>query len=209
MKIVAISDTHGRHDQMEPLPEGDVLVHTGDVSGRGRRNQVIKFLDWFKGLNFEHKIFIAGNHDFYFEQAPAPEIAELVGTDLVYLNDSGLTINGINFWGSPVQPWFYDWAFNRQRGADIDKHWQLIPANTDVLLTHGPPKNILDKVFRGENVGCEMLLKKIREIKPKVSIFGHIHEAYGTEEIDGTKFINASIVNLAYEVANKPVVFEV
>ena len=208
MKLVLISDTHGYHNEVF-LPKGDILLHTGDISKRGGREEVIDFLDWFRIQDFEHKIFIAGNHDFFFENAKEEELIKLIGTDITYLNDSGITINGLNIWGSPVQPRFFNWAFNRDRGDDIDRHWQLIPPNTDVLLTHGPPKGILDRTDRGEAVGCEMLLQKIKEIEPQLSVFGHIHEAYGMKKSEKTTFVNASVVNLQYQVVNEAVEVEI
>lgn len=207
MRVVAISDTHGLHNQLQ-LPKGDLLLHSGDVSKRGKEQEIIAFLHWFSQQDFKYKIFIAGNHDFYFERASEKEIADLIPDNVIYLNDSGITIEGINIWGSPVQPRFFNWAFNRDRGADIDRHWQLIPENTDILLTHGPPHGILDETFQGVAVGCEMLLQRIEQIQPKYSIFGHIHEGYGQVTKNNIHFINASVVNLRYMVVNPPVEFE-
>ena len=208
MKITAISDTHGQHHALK-LPPGDILLHAGDVSKRGRPHEVQDFINWFAAQDYEHKIFIAGNHDFFFEKYSQAEIETYLRPEITYLNDSGITIDGLKIWGSPVQPWFYDWAFNRQRGADIDRHWQLIPEDTDILITHGPPYGILDRTARNELVGCEMLLKRIEEIKPKISLFGHIHEAYGLVEKEGTTFVNASVLNLEYRLVNDAVVLEV
>ncbi|MFK7978501.1 MAG: metallophosphatase domain-containing protein [Saprospiraceae bacterium] len=207
MKIVAISDTHGLHNQLQ-LPKGDMLLHSGDVAKRGSEQEIVAFLNWFSQQDFQYKIFIAGNHDFYFEETSAAAIADLIPENVIYLNDSGVTIEGIHIWGSPVQPRFFDWAFNRDRGADIDRHWQLIPENTDILLTHGPPQGILDKTSQGLEVGCEMLLTRIEQIQPKYNIFGHIHEAYGQVTKNNIHFINASVVNLRYMVVNPPVEFE-
>lgn len=207
MRFIAISDTHGKHGQIL-IPEGDVLIHAGDVCSRGSREEAEAFVKWFSSLPHRYKIFIAGNHDFYFERAAPEEVKKLIPANLIYLNDSGVAIEGIRIWGSPVQPWFMDWAFNRQRGADIRKHWDLIPANTDVLVTHGPVHGILDKTFTGESVGCEDLLHKVLEIKPKVHICGHIHEGYGEVHQHGVHFINASNLNLNYRPVNKAVVFE-
>ncbi len=207
MKLVLISDTHGNHQRL-PLPDGDVLLHTGDISKRGSEFEVQLFLEWFAEQDFEHKIFIAGNHDFFFEQESSEKVATMIPEGVTYLNDSGVTIDGIKFWGSPVQPRFFDWAFNRDRGTDIDRHWQLIPSDVDVLLTHGPPHGILDRTADGFEAGCEMLRKRIREVKPKLSVFGHIHEAYGKHEIEGTVFVNASVLNLRYELVNEAILFE-
>lgn len=208
MKIVAISDTHGLHQQVE-LPKGDILLHAGDISERGRELEVISFLNWFSTQDFKYKIFIAGNHDFYFEQNTPKTIESILPTNITYLNDSGITIEGINIWGSPITPWFYDWAFNRHRGAAIQKHWDLIPINTDILITHGPPKGILDTVVSGDQVGCERLVNALKICRPKFHIFGHIHEGRGILKKKHTTYINASVVNLQYQVVHSPVSFEI
>ena len=191
------------------LPKGDLIIHAGDVSSRGLKSEVLDFLDWFGALNFPYKIFIAGNHDFYFEKEKKEEIEKVIPSNVIYLNDSGITIEGIKIWGSPIQPWFYDWAFNRQRGEEIAKHWALIPEDTNILVTHGPAFGLLDKTFREEVVGCKDLLEKIKKVQPQFHIAGHIHEAYGQVEKDGTNFINASVLDLNYRLVNKPVEFDI
>lgn len=207
MRFVAISDTHGKH-QFD-LPSGDVILHAGDVSSRGLKTEIERFLDWFSNLNYAYKIFIAGNHDFFFENAPQSEIQALIPDNVIYLNDSGVEIEGIKIWGSPIQPWFYDWAFNRQRGPAIQKHWDLIPEDSDIVITHGPVFGIHDRTMSGELVGCEDLLPVIQRIAPKVHLCGHIHEAYGTKQVGETLYINASILDLRYTIAHDPVVFDV
>jgi len=206
MKFVVISDTHNKHKELE-LPQGDVLLHAGDVSGRGYEKEIGKFLQWFSAQPFQYKIFIAGNHDFFFEKATEKEIQKLIPPDVIYLNDSGTNIEGIQLWGSPVQPWFYDWAFNRQRGAEIRKHWEIIPKNTDILITHGPPYGVLDQTVKGQAVGCEELIKFVQEIQPRFHVFGHIHEAFGVRNINGTTYINASILDEKYQLVHQPVSF--
>lgn len=208
MIFITISDTHGQHDKLI-LPPGDVLIHAGDVSKRGKEHEVKDFLRWFSSLDYKYKIFIAGNHDFLFEQYPDEKINALIPDNVIYLNDNGVRIEGIHIWGSPVSPWFFDWAFNRHRGAEIDKHWQLIPDDVHILITHGPVYGVLDKTVRGQTVGCEMLLEKVKQLKPNVHICGHIHEAYGQIEVDGTLFINASVLDVDYVLRNEPVVFSV
>ena len=208
VKFVAISDTHCRHHNVK-LPKGDVLIHAGDVCYKGNKEEVVDFLRWFDRQDYAHKIFIAGNHDFFLEKAKSAEIQGLIPKDIIYLNDSGTTVGGINIWGSPITPWFYNWAFNRHRGEEIQKHWNLIPSNTDVLLTHGPVLGIHDTVINGEHVGCRDLLQKVKEIKPRVHICGHIHEGFGVTKKFDVKFINACVLNESYELVNSPVVFEV
>lgn len=208
MRLVFISDTHSQHDLLR-LPEGDVLLHCGDFSKKGELPDVQRFLDWFGAQPHRHKVLIAGNHDFLAERSPAL-FREMVPDNVTYLNDSGCEIEGLHIWGSPIQPWFYDWAFNRQRGADIRRHWDLIPENTDVLLTHGPPYGILDEVKRDRRpVGCRDLLHRLRDLPSvKIHAFGHIHEAYGSQEVGGTLFLNASVLDEDYRMKNAPFVVE-
>ena len=201
MKIILISDTHGNHNFI--VPKGDVLIHAGDVSLRGTKSEVDEFIKWFQSQPHKHKIFIAGNHDFYFEEALKNKL-KLDYPNLIYLNDSGCEIDGINFWGSPVQPTFFDWAFNRKRGEEIKKHWDLIPENTDVLITHGPPHKILDLTNDGHYAGCEELKKRVLAIKPKLHVFGHIHENYGQITQNETIFINAALVDEEYRCVKNP-----
>lgn len=207
MKIVAISDTHGSHATLN-LPKGDVLIHAGDISKRGEVSETKDFMEWLKNLDFEHKIFIAGNHDFFFEKKSKREVDAMIPNGVTYLNDSGIEVNGIRIWGSPITPWFFAWAFNRRRGEKIRSHWNMIPPRTDVLITHGPPYGILDQTNFGNRAGCKDLLEKVKELKPKYHIFGHIHEGYGQKAVGETTYINASVVDAGYEVVNSPVVFE-
>ncbi len=207
MRFVAIADTHGKHKDLV-LPSADVLIHAGDVSMKGERPEIIDFLNWFENLDFQHKVLIAGNHDFFFEREADEQIESILPQNIIYLKDSGTVINGWKIWGSPVTPWFMNWAFNRHRGDPIRRHWDLIPDDTDILITHGPMFRMLDRNYKGEHLGCKDLFNRIQEIKPKVHIFGHIHEAYGTVDKPGTKFINASVLNEKYELANDPVFFE-
>jgi Icc-related predicted phosphoesterase len=203
MKITTISDTHGLHHQLQ-LPGGDVLIHAGDVCNRGTAAEALDFMNWFSNQNYAYKIFIAGNHDFYFEKEPIAAIQSLLPENVFYLNDSGITIEGISFWGSPITPEFHNMAFNRKRGIDIAKHWDLIPPDTDVLITHGPAYGILDKTFQNWYVGCTDLLARIEEIKPQYHIFGHIHEGFGLVEREGTSFINTSSVDFRYKMRKTP-----
>jgi len=209
MQIVAISDTHGKHRDLQPLPKGDVLIHSGDVSRGGTKEQITDFLEWFAAQNHTHKIFIAGNHDFFFEQADPEEVNSIIPDGVIYLNDSGMKINGVQFWGSPITPWFNNWAFNRDRGDEIKKHWELIPDDTNVLITHGPPFGILDETVYGNRTGCEDLLLRVDQVKPKVHIFGHIHEDYGNFKKGETSFVNASVLDDWYVMKNQPKILKI
>ena len=208
-RIVFISDTHTLHDNLV-LPKGDIIVHAGDVASRGSIPEVIDFLEWFSKLPYAYKIFIAGNHDFAFERY-LDVMTNLLQEfpDVIYLQDSAVTVDGIKFYGSPWQPEFYNWAFNLPRGERLAEKWAMIPDDTDVLITHGPPATILDYTERDRiNVGCVDSLKRVTEVKPKIHVFGHIHESYGYRDTNGTTFINASTCTLRYNPTNPPVVVD-
>lgn len=207
MKFVTIADTHGKHQSLK-LPPGKILIHAGDITMKGEREGVVDFLNWFSLQDFEYKIFIAGNHDFFFEREAEMEIMQLIPDNVIYLNNTHTIIDGLKIWGSPITPWFFNWAFNRHRGEPIKRHWDLIPLDTDIIITHGPVFRALDKTTGGEHVGCKDLFNKVQEVKPKVHICGHIHEAYGIIDKSGITFINASVVNARYEMVNRPIEFE-
>ena len=189
----------------------DVLIVAGDVFDTMNppnyaRTLYYNFLTKLEKTHCRHTIIIGGNHDFLLEKNPSifrALLEEYPG--LIYLENEATTIEGIKIWGSPVTPFFFNWAFNEQRGEAIRKFWKAIPDDVDILVTHGPPLGYGDRTERGELVGCKDLLDIVKEIKPKYHTFGHIHEGYGLYENDATTFINASIVNVRYETVNQPV----
>jgi len=214
IKIVCISDTHCQHKALN-MPEGDVLVHAGDWTHRGEEHHTIDFLQWLNRQNYAHKVFIAGNHDFYPERHPTEfrALVALHAPTVIYLEDETVTIEGLKFHGSPVSPWFCDWAFNRGRGTDIQHHWDLIPSDVDVLITHGPILGYGDKLSAygsepGKNIGCADLLNTIdsRLTNLKLHVSGHIHEGAGTYQHGNIIAVNASVLNEQYRMRNQPVV---
>jgi len=206
MKFIAISDTHGYHRELT-LPKGDAIIHAGDFCHYGSHNHGYDFLAWYKDLDFEHKLLIGGNHDFFAAEYP-DKFKEVLPKEITYLNDSGTTINGIKIWGSPVQPDLVGWAFGKERGAAMKAHWDLIPTDIDLLITHTPAFGILDKATSGKALGCEELTKKLEKLTLKVHIFGHVHASYGEKVIGTTKFINASNINSSKGLVNKPIIFD-
>lgn len=208
MKLTFISDTHSLHKTLA-IESGDILIHCGDFTNKGSLEDTESFAHFMSVQDFRYKVVIAGNHDFCFEDDRKEEAEQyLADKDIIYLNDSGTEIEGLKIWGSPVQPEFFNWAFNRERGEDICKHWDLIPSDTDILVTHGPAFGILDRVMEGERVGCRDLLDRVKQIKPKIHAFGHIHEDYGVLEQGDTTFVNACNVNRKYWLVNPPIVVE-
>jgi predicted phosphodiesterase len=220
MKIVAISDTHAKHKKVQ-VPECDVLIHAGDWSPVGQPHAIEQFFTWLAKQPAKHIVTVCGNHDFWPQESPMEFKRRVLdgGPDNIHylqagslIFDAAVVIDDVKFWGSPWTPWFHDWAFNFPRKDPFLKtaveHWELIHKDTDVLITHGPPLNILDKTEEGRYVGCPALRDAIKEIKPKIHIFGHIHEAYGGQVIDDTYYVNASQVNRRLQVTNEPVIIE-
>lgn len=209
MRLVCISDTHGRHDRLE-LPPGDVLIHAGDFCGVGDADDVASFAHWFYRQPFAHRIVVAGNHDLLFEHVPdiAEDILHKACPGVHYLRDSGVVIDSVGFWGSPWQPRFMNWAFNLERGVPLRQVWAQVPDGIDVLITHGPPHGILDKTRHGDLVGCEELRAALPRIKPRVHIFGHIHEGAGQLMAGGVHFVNASSLDATYSTMHPAMVVE-
>lgn len=212
MKMLIISDTHGKHRMLKDLPQADTIIHCGDISNMGGVREITDFIDWFDSLPYVNKIFIAGNHDFgFYNHTYSLDLNRYVrGTCIHYLENSGVTIDGIEFWGSPYTPKFYNWAFMKERGEPIKKVWQKIPWTTDVLITHGPPYDYGDLTYDGRAVGCVDLLEQIKIVRPTLNLFGHIHEGYGMYnssdlDLQDTTFINASVLDKNYLLVNEPI----
>lgn len=193
MRIVAIADTHG---QFPELPAGDVLIHAGDATMNGTGEEVAKFNAWLGTLKYKHIIFTPGNHDFLCEKINTV-------TNATVLVNKGIVIDGIGFWASPYTLIFGSWAFMR-RDDQLADMWKDIPDKLDVLITHGPPQGILDRTIGNVNAGSQSLLDRIREVKPRVHIFGHIHEQYGRTHNRETLYMNVSVLDEYYKLVNKP-----
>jgi predicted phosphodiesterase len=203
MKIAALSDLHGFLP--ENMPPCDLLLLAGDlcpVINHGLDFQAgwldTNFRCWLKSLPARQIIGIAGNHDLIFEQRP-----EMIPKNLpwIYLQDSGASWEGLKIWGTPWQPWFFDWAFNG-RPEQLQEIWAKIPADTDILVVHGPPHGYGDGVptRRGvRHTGCPHLLERIQDIQPRVVVFGHIHEGRGEWTLGKTMLANVTLVNEAYD----------
>ncbi|MBU1428970.1 metallophosphatase domain-containing protein [Myxococcota bacterium] len=206
MRLVLMSDTHRRHPDIPEIPEGDILIHAGDFTGRGHSKEIKKFSRWMAAQPHPYKIIVAGNHDFLFETEPERAVGLLNGC--IYLCDSGIEINGLKIWGSPIQPWFLDWAFNVREDEARARTWAQIPDDTDVLITHTPPYGIMDANEAGEPCGCRPLRARVAQLGLALHVFGHIHEGYGVTQIDDTLFANAAICDVRYQPTNAPIVID-
>ncbi len=219
MKAVCISDTHNYHNDVK-LPDADILIHAGDFTMVGSFAEVLEFNEWLGKQEHSYKIVIAGNHDKCLGDNETLGLKMI--TNAIYLQNTGTEIEGKKIWGSPMTH-----SFDRMRagltfhaprdGKELKKTWDAIPDNLDVLITHGPPFAVLDEVqsdftkwFSKENCGDGLLAAKVIEKKPRYHIFGHIHEGYGKFVSEyGTTFINASVINEAYNLVNEPIVIEI
>jgi Icc-related predicted phosphoesterase len=229
MRITLISDTHTKHDELmwdeNDLPGGDLLIHAGDLMNSGyNSNDITSFCKWFNELEqYDHKVFIAGNHDRKFEDKPE-QAMEIVNSYkwIDYLQDDWIIVGDgdphdpnvqtAKIYGSPWQPEFYNWAFNLPKGGPgLMSKWEAIPKDTDILITHGPAQGHLDMSgppYNEPNLGCALLREKLDEQPPKIHVCGHIHGGYGYKFHNGTHYFNASILNERYEYVNKPVTFD-
>lgn len=205
IRIVCMSDLHNI-DMFYKVPDGDVLIVAGDICGVGNEAELKEFDDFLTLQPHPLKIVVAGNHDWPFALSTPDEAKKLL-KNAIYLEDSGIEVFGLTFWGSPWQPWFFDWAFNLPRGEKLADVWSKIPSDTDILITHSPPYGILD-VADGYHVGCEQLSQALEYIKPKLHVFGHIHQGYGSLERDGTIYVNASLRDESYRLVNPPIVVD-
>lgn len=210
MKLVCISDTHNRHGKLV-IPKCDVLIHAGDYSSEGYEREVRDFYKWLNKQDATHIISVQGNHELGWEANPLlmTEVAKEQCPRIILLNDSSIVIDGVKFYGTPVTPFFNSWAYNRAETDNeilyhgvpsIKPHFDAIPNDIDVLITHGPPLGILDEVKgrEGQHLGSASLLEAIKRVKPDVHVFGHIHSGHGELHRDGTSFYNVAICDERY-----------
>lgn len=211
MKLVCIADTHWLEDKVNNIPDGDILIHAGDYDIRDLQ-RLEKINGWFGKLPHKHKICIAGNHDFYLEKLSKFSVKEIF-TNVTYLHNDSIEIKGLKIWGSPYTPRFNDWAFMKF-SPELKELWRDIPKDSDIVITHGPAYGINDQLRKangdlGMSVGCNHLRDRLKEIKPRFHICGHIHEAYGVYQDENTSYINCSLVDNFYNLCNEPIVLEV
>lgn len=216
MRIACISDLHG--DISFGIEESDILFIAGDIcpaynnpfmSFPGQVKFLSnKFKNWLEDQPIKEIVAIAGNHDWIFQYKHINKIPKLLWH---YLEDEEIIINDMKIYGSPWQPYFNDWAFNAN-DRELEHYWNNIPNDVDILLLHSPPYGILDDIHsikKDSHIGCKILRKRIFDIKPKYVIFGHAHEEYGIEKIDGITFINASLCNGRNKLTKKPIYLNV
>ncbi len=206
MKVVAVSDLHG---YLPDIPSCDLLLIAGDICPAYDHSLTFQqhWLDtefrwWLKKRSAKTIVGIAGNHDFLFQEKPhwVPKLP------WIYLQDSGIEIDGLKVWGSPWQLIFPApnvWAFNLSE-EELYQKWCLIMEDTDIVVLHGPPLGYGDIAPRMnksgfENVGSPSLLRRLKSINPKLVVFGHIHEGFGCWQDGSIKLANVSFVDAQYK----------
>jgi predicted phosphohydrolase len=213
-KVVALSDLHGFLPKVPPcelcLIAGDVCPVTNHGLDFQEHWLRTKFDRWLAEIPAERVIGIAGNHDFVFEHRP--HIRGAI-RNWVYLQDSGTMFRGLKVWGTPWQPRFGDWAFNLDE-PELAEKWAAIPDDTDILVVHGPPFGHGDLTIDGHHAGSPSLGRRLEQIKPKLAVYGHIHEGRGihcprADSPASEVWANVSIMNERYEPVHLPMTFEV
>ena len=207
MRLVIISDTHTRHEELETLA-GDVLIHCGDFCNGFIQNESDLFeIDrWFGEQPFERILCTGGNHDFVAQQRR--ESGEPVFENAIYLEGEAYEYGGLTFYGAPWIPRLEGWAYCLP-DDELAEQWKRIPQDTDVLITHTPPAGILDIPSAGHSVGCSSLRAAIEDLPSlRIHCFGHVHASYGQWDEMQITFYNAAVVGSNYAVKNSPIVVE-
>lgn len=206
-RIACISDVHSFFRDIKIPHKCDLIVFAGDISMRGEIGVIAGFNEWITSLKIP-TIAVAGNHDLTLDNNNYTAKAILNG--MTYLENQSCTFEGLKVYGSPLSPKLSGWAFGYNRSKEKEV-WSRIPDDTDILITHAPPLDIMDRVFYNrKNVGCIALRDRVREVKPTLHVFGHIHEARGVFKKDGTTYVNASICNYPkYEDLREPIVVNI
>lgn len=200
LRIVAMSDSHNQHRRLPaPVPDGDVFVHAGDFGCTGRETDVRDFGAWVRTLPHRHKIVVAGNHDVSHDR-DAAAARTWIGDGFTYLQEAGVEVDGLVFWGSPYTPAYAGWAFGLPHGEGMRRAWDRIPPRVDVLITHGPPHGVLDLSTgnlgpAGTHVGCEELRRAVDRVRPRLHVFGHVHGNPGDVVVGPTRFVNVAVVD--------------
>lgn len=208
MRIVSISDTHHYPVKVD-IPDGDVLIHAGDLTGRGTFMEISRAGQWLASLPHKHKIVVAGNHDFLFEKDYGLACQALGDgvSGIQYLQDQVTVIDDVVFYGAPWSVEFHHWAFGLSE-RDSKSRWDKIPQGVDVLITHGPPYGIMDSAPNNYRLGCKELRGRVEQLKPRLHVFGHIHHSHGVEKHGDTLFVNAAVCDEEYKHTQDPIVLD-
>ena len=205
-RIVACSDTHGKHRDLQ-IPEGDIFIFAGDFEIR-TITELVEMKEWLTGLPHKDVVFIYGNHDFT-EELSAEKTREFFGNKITYLQNSSAFVQGFKIWGSPYCPYFNNWAW-MQPDNMLKEMWDVIPLETEIIITHSMPYGILDGVLpRMQSVGSLTLRDAIKRVHPYIQIGGHLHESYGQYTDGKTDYYNVAVMDEQYKIVNPCTIIDV
>ena len=226
MKIVHISDTHSKHNNLN-IPENiDLLIFSGDWSRIGSSSDTENFFNWLISLNIPKIVFIAGNHERTLDNDwiknshrtnslvkkeiyKVKKLIKSLPNNITYLYEESINYMGYNIYGTPWSNMFpapYMWGFNWLTVNAEKESCYKIPKNTNILITHSPPFGILDYVntiHAGSNYLKEKILNNLPNLK--LHCFGHLHQEnnsdlnFNIEKINNCLFSNGSVLNHNYE----------
>jgi Icc-related predicted phosphoesterase len=207
MKLAIFSDTHFIPVPIE-LPVCDIAICCGDVMGRGEMSDAKQFADWYRAQPATHKIYVPGNHDWPLQVAERRSRVLLEG--ITVLIEQEAEIAGLKIYGTPFQPWFNGWAFNVMDKEELEAHYAKIPEGLDILVTHCPPYGVMDHNRRREHCGSGELSGAVYRARPRLHVFGHIHEAYSPVPLDRheMQYVNAAICSSSPDESRQAVVMD-
>jgi Icc-related predicted phosphoesterase len=201
MRIVCLADTHELHRELI-VPPGDLLLHAGDFTFFSQRRSMIDdFNDWLGELPHRHKVVVYGNHEFGFESDSG--LRSRLSNAVVLVNEAA-KIEGVTIWGSPVTP-MNGGVFGLSRAEDRARLYSQIPPETQILLTHTPPFGVLDGQ---QHAGCPELRSAVIRLRPRLHVFGHVHNGYGTLPTKHTMFVNAALFGEHGDLDKQPIVLD-
>jgi Icc-related predicted phosphoesterase len=224
VRLMCMSDTHGFHQNIpkEQIFPSDLLIFAGDFSLWGNPKEVASAKEFMLSLPVQKRIVVSGNLDLCFDtknlesfgkfleqfQFPDEEMKVakekfLDGGHFIYLEHESAEVDGIKIFGSPYTPTFGDFGFPTTKET-APATWAVVPEGTDIIICHGPPHDACDRTSSGFKAGCPELRKAVERVKPALTVFGHIHEAYGQTKIGDTLCCNVALVNSERIITNPP-----
>ena len=210
IKVVMISDTHGKHRELDnTLPDGDILIHAGDFSTHYNIEDAIDFNEWLGTLPHRYKIVVNGNHDSPIcirvpnsHKVPWSKETSAILSNAILLSDSSVkleipgkrmvNIYGTNFY-HPMDALAYS-DFQVYEKIPSYSSTSDIESNIDILVSHVPPKGFGDCPPSGISYGCDMVAMTVKRVRPKLFVCGHIHSGHGMKICDetGITYVNAA-----------------
>lgn len=220
MKILCMSDTHGRLPNLN-LQNIDLVLHAGDWTYRNKLDYIgqiedfeTRFLPWINNIRKKVPFYwTLGNHETFYEYLRDDTFKKDMKKSGLLL-DEYTVVNGLKIWGNPWTPYFCGWGFNEyDTPQGLGEIYKKIPEDVNIIISHGPVYGIHDIVEypHSKHAGSKELASRVKEIKPKLIVSGHLHDDanYGWIKREETLYIGASLANEKYEFSRNPITIEV